>query len=97
MPHHRLLLREMIEDFDHVGTKNLHAQILIERVPKTYVVVGLGFARSVLLPKLLLITSNSEAWGQFAYQNNRRNESNHLRVWRELMVEGLGGHYRRGV
>jgi hypothetical protein len=52
---------------------------LIElRFPKTYVAVGVGFARSVLLPKLLLITVNSEGWEEFSQQNNRSNENNHL-------------------
>src|SRR5439155_24126479 len=54
-------------------------KILIELHSKTYVAVGLRFARSVLLPKLLLIAADSEGWEEFVYQNNGRHENNHLR------------------
>jgi hypothetical protein len=61
------------------GNPTFKHKMLIELHSKTYVAVGLGFARSVSLPKLLLITADSEGWAEFVYQNNRRHGNNHLR------------------
>ena len=44
------------------------------------------------MPKLLLITADSEGWAEFVYQNNRRHGNNHLRIKRADEKETAAGY-----